>query len=214
MTGAMIRNMRKERGWTLADVEGKTGLSRAYLSLIERDVRPPSLKILKRIAKAFEIDYRKLLTGEDHPETLARRVERLEDILKEGIPVKPIPLLNRIPAGFPESYRDKDYPPGYADEYLSLPGVKDLNAFALKVEGDSMIPRLKPGDIVIVSPNRQWESGDIVVTKVKEEISLKKIFRKETTLVLQPINSDYSPIILPVNDVHVIGKVILHVERM
>jgi transcriptional regulator with XRE-family HTH domain len=46
MTGAMIRNMRKERGWTLADVEGKTGLSRAYLSLIERDVRPPSLKIL------------------------------------------------------------------------------------------------------------------------------------------------------------------------
>jgi SOS-response transcriptional repressor LexA len=134
--------------------------------------------------------------------------------LKEGIPVKPIPLLNRIPAGFPESYRDKDYPPGYADEYVSLPDVKDLNAFALKVEGDSMIPRLKPGEIVIVSPNRQWESGDIVVTKVKEEVSLKKIFRKETTLVLQPINPDYSPIILPVNDVRIIGKVILRVEKL
>jgi SOS-response transcriptional repressor LexA len=49
---------------------------------------------------------------------------------------------------------------------------------------------------------------------VKEEVSLKKIFRKETTLVLQPINPDYSPIILPVNDVRIIGKVILRVEKL
>ena len=214
MTGMMIRNMRKEKGWTLADVEGKTGLSRAYLSLIERDVRPPSLKILKRIAHAFEIDYRKFLSGDDNSESILRRVKRLEDILKEGLPTRPIPILNRVPAGFPQGFTDKDYPAGYADEYVSLPDVKDLNAFALKVEGESMTPKLKTGDIIIISPNRQWESGDIVVVKVKDEVSLKKIFRKETTLVLQSINPEYSPIILPFSEVQVIGKVVLRVERL
>lgn len=213
MSGLLIRRIRKSKGWTLAELEGKTGLSRAYLSLIERDVRPPSLKILKRISEAFEMDYREFLGGEKDSPSLTQRVARLEDILREGLPIKPIPILNRIPAGFPEGYADKEYPPGTADEYVSLPDVKDLNAFALKIEGDSMAPRLKPGDMVIVSPNRQWENGDIVVVKVKEEVSLKKIFRKETTLVLQSMNTEYPPLILPFHEVQVIGKVILRVER-
>ncbi len=214
MTGALIRQIRKEKGWTLADVEGKTGLSRAYLSLIERDVRPPTLKILRRIAQAFEMDYRELLTGEEQSESLGQRVERLENLLKEGLPVKPIPVLNRIPAGFPQAYTDKDYPTGYADQYVSLPDVMDLNAFALKVEGDSMSPRLKPGDIIIISPNRQWESGDIVVLKVEEEVSVKRIFQKETTLVLQSFNPESTPLILPVNEVQILGKVIMRVEKL
>jgi transcriptional regulator with XRE-family HTH domain len=50
-TMSELREFRERQGWTLADASGLTGLSKGYLSLIERDLRQPSPAMKVRIAR-------------------------------------------------------------------------------------------------------------------------------------------------------------------
>jgi phage repressor protein C with HTH and peptisase S24 domain len=48
---------------------------------------------------------------------------------------------------------------------INVPGIKDLNAYALEVTGDGMQPVYRQGDIIIVSPNANIRRGDRVVVR-------------------------------------------------
>jgi transcriptional regulator with XRE-family HTH domain len=47
----VLREFREQQGWTLAETSGLTGLSTAYLSLIERHLREPSPAMKVQIAR-------------------------------------------------------------------------------------------------------------------------------------------------------------------
>jgi HTH-type transcriptional regulator, competence development regulator len=54
--GIHLKKLREARGWTLRDVQEKTGISSGHLSLIENgQVKNPSPSVLNRLAGAFEI---------------------------------------------------------------------------------------------------------------------------------------------------------------
>jgi len=60
--GDRLRQIRKLKGFSLRDVEAKTGISNAYLSQLERgDAKNPSPKKLKSLAGCYDIDYADLL---------------------------------------------------------------------------------------------------------------------------------------------------------
>ncbi len=93
----------------------------------------------------------------------------------------------------------------------------DKDAFALRVRGDSMVEAgILEGDLVIVSPNTPYKSGDICVVRIGGgEHSIKRVVFQANLVILQPCNSSYEPIVLDENsrqDLHVYGRVI-HVER-
>ena len=48
-----LREWRERQGWTLADVSGLTGLSRSYLSRVERGQREPVPAVKVRMAKCL-----------------------------------------------------------------------------------------------------------------------------------------------------------------
>ena len=50
-------------------------------------------------------------------------------------------------------FDDAGFPIGGSWDEITAPGVKDLNAYALEISGDSLQPVYRQGDIVIVSPN-------------------------------------------------------------
>lgn len=83
------------------------------------------------------------------------------------------------------------------------------NAFALRVQGDSMINAgIKEGDLVIVSPEENPKSGDIVVAMLDDEATIKRLqFRgKEVTLI--PENDNYNPIIVKNKEsFNIVGKI-------
>jgi len=77
--------------------------------------------------------------------------------------------------------------------------TKDPDAFALIIEGESMLPDYRPGDRVIFSPNSEPRSGDIVVARILEEGNvLFKVFRRKgedgRRIILESLNPDYKPI--------------------
>lgn len=88
--------------------------------------------------------------------------------------------------------------------------VHGENCFALRVKGDSMIEaQIAPGDLAIVRPQATAENGDIVVAMLGGEATLKRFFREDGVIRLQPENSRLSPIILRPEDgeLRILGKV-------
>jgi len=77
--GSYMRRLRKSKGLTLKQVENHAKVSNAYISQIERGLRnPPHPDILKRLAKAYDVQHRELLVvagylEEDSADTAKRR---------------------------------------------------------------------------------------------------------------------------------------------
>lgn len=63
--GRIIRDFRKERGVTLSELGEKMEVSPSYLSAIERNIRRPSVQILKKIGDILDIPVNILLSSED-----------------------------------------------------------------------------------------------------------------------------------------------------
>lgn len=67
--GVMLRTLRKEKGYTLADVSNRTGLSVSFLSDAERGRTKPSLDTLNKLAEFYSIAVNEILGGVDLTDT-------------------------------------------------------------------------------------------------------------------------------------------------
>ena len=62
MVGKRLRELRQEKGYSISELAELAGVSKSYLSYIERDVQKnPSLQFLRKIASTLEIDVEVLL---------------------------------------------------------------------------------------------------------------------------------------------------------
>ena len=67
--------------------------------------------------------------------------------------------------------------------------------FALRVRGDSMINAgILDGDKVVVRPQSTASNGQIVVARIEDEATVKRLWRKNGEIWLMPENENYDPI--------------------
>lgn len=117
----------------------------------------------------------------------------------ERIATNAVPLINRVSAGYPKDFTDLSYPAKVADEYLGCPDVRDADAFATRVCGDSMMPKYRDGDIVIFSPAASPRNGDDCFVRFEDgQTTFKRVFfesdeASQPVLRLQPRNEKYRP---------------------
>ena len=118
--------------------------------------------------------------------------------------MKRVPILGRVTAGQPilavENYD------GYVDFPVTMARGK-ANLFALRVMGESMIEAgILDGDIVVVESRQYADDGEIVVAMIEDEATVKRFYRDDGRIRLQPANHTMQPIYA--RDVTVLGKVI------
>lgn len=111
-----------------------------------------------------------------------------------------------------EPHSDKNRIPGFsaikAADASELIGASKM--FALKVTGEDMMPTLHPGDTVIVSRTAQIESGDIVaVTVGNSNAYIKRIIKKDTSVLLVSENPSFEPLIFSYDEVNVLPLSVL-----
>lgn len=71
----------------------------------------------------------------------------------------------------------------------------DPKCFALRVRGDSMINAgILDGDMVVVRPQQNADDGQIVVARIGDEATVKRLRRRDGQVWLMPENDAYSPI--------------------
>ena len=71
----------------------------------------------------------------------------------------------------------------------------DPSCFALRVRGESMIGAgILDGDMVVVRPQQNADDGQIVVARIEDEATVKRLCRKNGEIWLMPENPAYPPI--------------------
>ena len=128
-----------------------------------------------------------------------------------------VPVINKVAAGYPAEFNDLDYPVGVADDYVRCPDLHDLNAFAVRVVGDSMEPKFTEGDIVIFSPAAEVHDGDdcFVRFQMPHETTFKRVFFESNDKVrLQPRNEKYSPAVVEGKRINGVYRAIIKYERL
>ena len=71
----------------------------------------------------------------------------------------------------------------------------EAGCFALRVRGDSMINAgILDGDKVVVRPQSTADNGQIVVARIEDEATVKRLLRKNGEIWLMPENERYAPI--------------------
>ena len=98
-----------------------------------------------------------------------------------------IPVVGVVTAGLPILAVENQ------EGYLSWDG--DPGCFALRVRGDSMIyAAILSGDLVGVRPQQSADDGQIVVARIGDEATVKRLRRRGGEIWLMPENDNYAPI--------------------
>jgi repressor LexA len=132
-----------------------------------------------------------------------RALEVLVDKAKEVVAPSGLPVVGQVAAGQPVLAEEN------IEEYVPVPGIAGGadGEFLLEVRGDSMIDAgILEGDHVVVRRQDTAADGEIVVALVGEEATVKRFFRENDHVRLQPENAAMEPI--RSRDVQVLGRVV------
>lgn len=103
-----------------------------------------------------------------------------------------VPIYGRIPARVPiEDVED-------IEGYIEIEGQRSSatqDYFALRIDGDSMHPEYRDGDVVLFERQSTCESGSDCAVRIGDsDATFKKVRNMVDFIVLQPINPEYEPI--------------------
>jgi repressor LexA len=116
----------------------------------------------------------------------------------EGPPEGTLPLVGAVAAGAPRLAEED------IEDWVRVPFEGD---FLLRVTGDSMMEAgILDGDLVAVRRQQTALDGEVVVAQLEDGATVKRLFRRDGRVVLQPENAAYEPIVA--DDVLVLGRVV------
>ncbi len=114
-----------------------------------------------------------------------------------------LPLVGSVAAGLPIEAVEN------VEAYITIPEVlkRKKPTFLLRVRGDSMIDEgILDGDLIAVRKSNTAEVGQIVVARIDDEVTVKRLERQGNNAVLQPANDNYAPIVLPAENLAIEGQ--------
>src|SRR4051794_19510842 len=123
--------------------------------------------------------------------TKPRALELLGEAARKVVGPSGLPLIGRVAAGSPILAEEN------IEECVSVPEIAggDAGEYILRVRGDSMKDAgILDGDFVVVQRQDTATNGEIVVALVGEEATVKRYFREEDHIRLQPENDAMEPI--------------------
>ena len=182
--GAKTYEKRKMMGFTLEEVGNMVGVAKSTSQRYEAGkITAPKLAVLESIARALDMDIRELTGMALTPKNL-RPLQRAQSKTA-------VPILGKVAAG-EGAFADSNIQ-GYIMEDSS--GLNSADEYAyLKVEGDSMYPEFKDGDMVLVKCSGVADTGDYAVVMVDGDNGvIKRIEYGEESIILHSINPMYPP---------------------
>ena len=195
--GEIIKHYRTANDLSMDNFGKLASLSKAYISILERGSNPrnnkpviPSIDTLRAIAQAMNMDLNELINLLDDNQ----KIKLSENEIPEGFSPPPEmvlkPLVGKIACGTPILAEQN------IEDYINVP--KDVKCdFLLTCDGDSMIDAgIRSGDVVylIKQPDIDY-NGQIAAVRVDGEATLKKVFKYQDKVVLQPANANYEPLV-------------------
>lgn len=211
-----ILSLRNEKKYNQEQMAKELHVSKSTIAMWETGQRLPSPEKYEEIADYFnvDIDYlygrtdikRKVMFDETGTKYIDARITDSAHC-KRGVVIN---VLGRVAAGIPiEAVTDI-----IDTEEIPEEMAKTGEFFGLQIHGDSMIPHICDGDIVIVRQQNDAESGDIVIATVNgDEATCKRLRKYKDGIELISNNPSYDPFEysneeIESKPVRIIGKVV------
>lgn len=216
--GDVIRKLRFERGWTIEELGERAGVNKATVSSIERGESNAREDTLARLAAAFGMTTAGIYAATESPPKGNTGVKPSVSNVEDGV----IDVSHYTPNDIPVIAEGEASPQGTlfwasegvlkneVEDRISRPhDLADPRAFGVRVRGDSMLPVVKPGMVLIVSPNLPVIDGEIVYVELLTGERLIKIARRvDGGWVLESANPAYSSRVVPANAIGAIFPVV------
>ena len=210
--GEWIKQYRKSHGLSMQAFADMSGLSKAYIGMIEKGVNPttgktvsPTIQTIGKIAKGVNVDLDTFLKELDaqQPVTINRPT------IHAGYK---IPVRGNVAAGTPINAVEEILGYQYLEDTYKDDGC---SYFALRIQGRSMEPTIMDGDTVIVRQQSSVDNGEIAIVLVDgEDATAKEIKENANGITLIGHNTTvYTPHFYSVQEIHdlpiqIIGRVI------
>lgn len=174
MKGNRIKLLREEKKIRQDELAKVLSISPSAVGMYERDEREPNDEITLKLAEYFGVSTDYLLGKSDNRNS--------------DIPVSKIPILGTVKAGY--DWLAEENIIDYITLKENIPNVGEY--YALRITGDSMLPLLAEGDLVIVHDQDDVESGQTAVVLINgEEATVKKVVKTNEGIELHAMNPYY-----------------------
>lgn len=172
-----VKELRKRNNISQQKLASLLNVHQTAISQWETGRTTPDIETANTMAKLFNVSLDYLLGREVPDQESPPR--------KKGVR---IPVLGIVPAGIPiEAIEDIL---GY--EEITEEMARNGQHFALKIKGDSMIPDIKDGDIVIVRMQPDVESGETAIVRINgDEATCKRVVKYKTGISIVANNPAY-----------------------
>ena len=178
-----IKELAKAQGIALSHMTRVLGEDTSYFNKVHKGLRKMSDLKIKEVARMLNTSYSYLVDETDDPSPVS-------DIVK-SVRIK---VFGDVAAGTPIEQIDNFD----ADDANSFEEINERTAnkgsyFALRIKGDSMLPEMKTGDVVICKVQDTADDGDVAIVGVADEATCKKIKKTPKGIFLMPFNVAYEP---------------------
>lgn len=233
--GIRIKRLRKEKRLSQQALALACGwASQSRIGNYEKGTRQPNLADLEKIATALDVTLPDLVAGKDRseleylPDPIQGRV-RSEDYLvtnwgrsgDRGQPITSIvgwtkegtvPVVGSAKLGSLGSFETTDMVSEDIGDGALRIHSDDPNAYGLRIVGDSMHPRIKNGEFVLIEPNMPYTSGDEVMIRTTDGRAMIKeyIYLRDGMYRLDSVNAA-APLHLAeadVKQIHLVGGIL------
>lgn len=206
--GARLKYARELRNISLEKAGEVIGVHKSTILRWERgNTEKFKIPVLETLANLYNVNPAWLM-GYDVP--MERNLTTLK-VNELGNSIVSIPILGTVKAGY--DYLAQENWIGTIDVETSLFG-NGKDYFALKVHGNSMSPVLIENDIVIIKKQNDFENGDIVVAIINgDEATIKKGKKNDNSILLQPLNPSYEPLIFTYDEMKTIPVTIIGIVK-
>ena len=201
MFGEILKELRAKTGVSQKKLSEGLHVSQQTVGSWEVNRTTPSPDVMRRIADYFDVSIDHLY-GRDTTVN-SKPVPRSSGVR--------IPVYGETAAGIP-IVAIEDFDSDDPDDWEEIPEdmAKSGEYIALRIKGDSMEPRMRTGDVVIVRLQPEVENGDIAIVRVNgNEATCKKIKQTPEGIMLISLNPAYEPMFFTKKQVHTLPITIL-----
>jgi DNA polymerase V len=186
--GQALKEARLSKGLSQEELALESELDRTYISMLERDVKNPTLGTISKLSKSLGITPLDLVS---RSQQLAGNTLSSRSSFSRKPSTRPLFYGTSVSCGKPflgEHSTEKEL--SLDEEFVKNP----TDTFFIKSSGDSMTPTIWDGDIMIISKRKKPQNGQVVLAQIGNEYTIKRYFKTNKGIKLVPDNGDHNEI--------------------
>lgn len=185
----MIKKTIKEKGYSVRQFSKEIDMPYTTLvTMLQNGIDKSSLANVSKVFRALDLP-------------LGDFIEEIPYIEEEK-EVRNIPLIGRIAAGLPILAEEN------IEDYFAIDSRIKAD-FCLRVKGNSMVDLgINNDDIVFIKRQASLENGEIGAVLIDDEATLKTFYKNDNSIILQPANKNYEPMVYTSGNIRILGKLV------